>query len=67
MILGKNLVSFIIKQIAQKFRIKYLKDFYYKLPMGKGELSYFVDQESKWIEANEDTILSSFINFVCNY
>ena len=52
---------------CSKFRIKYLKDFYYKLPMGKGELSYFGDEESKWIEAKEDTILSSFINFVCNY
>ena len=50
-----------------KTRIRYLKDFYYKLPMGKGELSFFGDQESKWIEAKEDTILSSFINFVCNY
>ena len=49
-----------------KFKIKYLKDFYYKLPMGKGELSYFGDEESKWIEAKEDTILSSFLNFVCN-
>ena len=34
---------------CSKFRIKYLKDFYYKLPMGKGELSYFGDEESKWI------------------
>ena len=50
-----------------KFKIKYLKDFYYKLPMGKGEVSFFGDQESKWIEAKEDTLLSSFINFVCSY
>jgi len=52
---------------CSKFRIKYLKDFYYKLPMGKGELSYFGDEESKWIEAKKDTLLSSFLNFVCNY
>ena len=52
---------------CSKFRIKYLKDFYYKLPMGKGEVSFFGDQESKWIEAKEDTLLSSFINFVCSY
>ena len=52
---------------CSKFRIKYLKDFYYKLPMGKGELSYFGDEESKWIEAKENTILLSFLNFVCNY
>ena len=52
---------------CSKYRIKYLKDFYYKLPMGKGELSYFGDEESKWIKAKEDTILSSFLDFVCNF
>ena len=50
-----------------KFRIKYLKDFYYKLPMGKGELSFFGEEESKWIEAKKDSLLLFFINFVCNY
>ena len=50
-----------------KTRIKYLKDFYYKLPMGKGEVSYFGNQHSEWIKAKQDTILSTLINYVCNY
>ena len=50
-----------------KTKIKYLKDFYYKLPMGKGEVSYFGNEHSEWIKAKQDTILSTLINYVCNY
>ena len=35
--------------------------------MGKGEVSYFGNEKSEWIKAKQDTILSTLINYVCNY
>ena len=55
------------KADCKKMRLKYLKDFYFKLSMGSGEPSFIGEEDSDWITIRDKCISSDLVKFVCNY
>tara|TARA_B100000085_G_C18229233_1_gene385189 strand:- start:101 stop:490 length:390 start_codon:yes stop_codon:yes gene_type:complete len=55
------------KADCKQMRLKYLKDFYFKLSMGSGNPSFIGEEDSDWIKIKEKSISSNLVKFICNY
>tara|TARA_B100000963_G_C22179450_1_gene473814 strand:- start:127 stop:528 length:402 start_codon:yes stop_codon:yes gene_type:complete len=52
---------------CSSMEFKYLKDFYYSLPMGNGEPSSINNKISDWKKARKGSIGETILKFVCKY